>query len=132
MDTPPRVNILAVEDDPVMRELLRLHLSDAGYVVTLAEDAIVAGHRMLKFPPDLVILDVGLPYFNGLDFAATLLADATVARVPIILISADESFATRADRLGVDFVVKPIRKERLLSSVAKALSFGDEQMTKSC
>jgi len=127
MDTPPRVNILAVEDDPVMRELLRLHLSDAGYVVTLAEDAIAAGHQMLRLPPDLVILDVGLPYFDGLDFAATLLADATVARVPIIFISADESFADRAVRLGTDFIVKPIRKARLLASVARALSYKSER-----
>jgi DNA-binding response OmpR family regulator len=127
MGVVPKVNILAVEDDPVMRELLRLHLADAGYVVTLAEDAIAAGHRMLKFPPDLVILDIGLPYLSGLDFAAALLADATVARVPIIFISADESFAARAERLGADFVVKPIRKERLLASVAKALSSGSEE-----
>jgi len=123
MGTAPKINILAVEDDQAMRELLRLHLSNAGYVVTLAEDAIAAGHRMLKFPPDLVVLNVGLPCFNGLDFAATLLADATEARVPIIFISADESFATRAEGLGVDFIVKPFLRERLLASVARALSF---------
>ena len=122
MGTAPKVNILAVEDDPVMRELLRLHLSHAGYVVTLAEDAIAAGHRMLKFPPDLVILDVSLPYFDGIDFAATLVADASVAKVPIIFISADESLVARAEGLGVDFIVKPLRKERLLASVARALA----------
>lgn len=126
MGTAPRINILAVEDDQAMRELLRLHLSNAGYVVTLAEDAIAAGHRMLSFPPDLVILDVGLPYLNGLDFAATLVADAVLARVPIIFISADESFADRAERLGTDFIVKPFRRERLLASVARALLFGSE------
>src|SRR6185503_8964508 len=60
MGTAPKINILAVEDDQAMRELLRLHLSNAGYVVTLAEDAIAAGHRMLKLPPDLVILDIDL------------------------------------------------------------------------
>lgn len=125
MGGAPRINILAVEDDQGMRELLRLHLSNAGYVVALAEDAIVAGHRMLKFPPDLVILDVGLPYLNGLDFAATLLADATVARVPIIFISADESLAARAEWLGADFIVKPFLKERLLASVAQALKTSD-------
>ena len=81
---------------------------------------------MLRFPPDVLILDVGLPYLNGLDFAATLLADASVARVPIIFISADESFADRAERLGTDFIVKPFRRERLLASVAKALALGGE------
>jgi two-component SAPR family response regulator len=42
--------------------------------------------------------------------------------VPIIFISADESFAARAERLGADFILKPFRKERLLASVAAVLS----------
>lgn len=121
MEPEPRINILAVEDDEGMRELLRLHLTDAGYVVTLAEDAIAAGHRMLNLPPDLVILDVNLPHLNGLDFAAALVSDASMARVPIIFISSDEAFADRADRLGADFLLKPFRKERLLASVARHL-----------
>jgi len=120
----PRINILAVDDDEAMRELLRLHLTNAGYVVTLAEDAIAAGHRMLRLPPDLVIIDIDLPYMNGLDFAAALLADASVAHVPIIFISAYESFAAKADRLGADFLVKPFQKERLLDSVERTLRPG--------
>jgi DNA-binding response OmpR family regulator len=117
----PRINILAVDDDEAMRELLRLHLSNAGYVVTVAEDAIAAGHRMLRLPPDLVILDVDLPFLNDLDFASALLADATVTQVPVIFISAHEEFASRAERLGGDFIVKPFRRELLLASVAKHL-----------
>jgi DNA-binding response OmpR family regulator len=124
MATAPRINILAVDDDESMRELLRLHLTNAGYVVTLAEDAIAAGHRMLRLPPDLMILDVDLPFLNGLDFAAALLCDATLASVPIIFISAHESFATRAEELGGEFLVKPFRKERLLDSVARRLRSG--------
>jgi two-component system response regulator MprA len=122
MRAPPRINVLAVDDDEGMRELLRLHLSNAGYVVTLAEDAIAAGHRMLNLPPDLLILDADLPYLNGLDFAAALLADAKVAQVPIIFISADESFADRAARLGAEFLVKPFPRDRLLDAVAKHIS----------
>ena len=124
MSAMPRLNILAVEDDEAMRELLRLHLSNAGYLVTLAADAIAAGHRMLKFPPDLLILDVDLPYLNGLDFATALLADASVARIPIIFISADESFAPCAERLGAEFIAKPLGKARLLASVAKKIASG--------
>jgi DNA-binding response OmpR family regulator len=115
----PRVNILVVEDDEGMRQLLNLHLSNAGYVVTLCEDAIAAGHRILKFSPDLIVLDVDLPYFGGLDFAATLLADATVPQVPIIFITANEEFAPKAEMLGADFIVKPFPRERLLDSVAR-------------
>lgn len=121
MDTAPRINILAVDDDEVMRELLKLHLTNAGYVVTVAEDAIAAGHRILQLPPDLVILDIDLPYMSGLDFASALLADVSVARVPIIFISANESFASEAERMGADFLVKPFRRDRLLDSVQRNL-----------
>jgi DNA-binding response OmpR family regulator len=121
MPTAPRINILAVDDDEAMRELLRRHLSNAGYVVTVVEDAIAAGHRMLRMPPDLVILDVDLPFLNGLDFASALLADTTETQVPIIFISAHEEFAPKAKRLGADFIVKPFRKELLLASVARRL-----------
>ena len=124
MPTVPRINILAVDDDESMRELLKLHLSNAGYIVTLAADAIAAGHRMLRLPPDLMILDIDLPFLNGLDFAAALLSDAALAQIPIIFISAHESFAPEAERLGADFLMKPFRKERLLDSVERRLRAG--------
>ena len=44
--------ILIVDDDESIRELLRLHLSSAGYEVSVAEDAIVAGYMVLRRPPD--------------------------------------------------------------------------------
>ena len=115
----PRLNVLVVEDDASMRSLLQLHLANAGYVVSVAEDAISAGHRILKYAPDLLILDVELPYINGIEFAATLQADSTLPYIPIIFITAHEDFAERAALLGQDFILKPFRKERLLESVAR-------------
>ena len=54
--TPKR--ILIVEDEESMRELLRLHLSWAGYTVEVAEDAIAAGYSVLKAPPDLLVCGI--------------------------------------------------------------------------
>lgn len=115
----PRQNVLVVEDDEAMRSLLQLHLSNAGYSVTAAPDAIVAGYHLLKSTPDLIVLDVNLPYINGLEFAATLQADATVPHIPIIFITANEDFGPKAQSLGADFIVKPFLKPRLLESVAR-------------
>lgn len=115
----PGCNVLVVEDDEAMRSLLELHLSNAGYSVTSAPDAIVAGYHVLKCTPDLIILDVNLPYINGLEFAATLQADTTVPHIPIIFITANEDFGPRAESLGADFIVKPFLKHRLLESVAR-------------
>jgi two-component system OmpR family response regulator len=117
----PRLNVLVVEDDPSMRELLRLHLSNAGYVVTVAEDAVVAGHCVFKYTPDLIVLDVELPYMDGLEFAANLQSDTTLPHIPIVFITAHEDFAPRAELLGADFIVKPFPRDRLLQSVATAI-----------
>ena len=114
--------ILVVEDDESMRDLLRLHLGNAGYQVTLAEDATVAGRSLLASPPDLVIADIHLPFLNGLEFASLLLADTTVPNVPVVLISAHEHYRQRAEALGMTFLLKPIPKAQLLETVEKVLS----------
>src|SRR5438093_272846 len=53
--------ILVVDDDQTIRELLQLHLRNAGYAVHVAEDAVEAGHLVLRSPPDLIISDVTMP-----------------------------------------------------------------------
>lgn len=105
-----------------MRELLRLHLANAGYRVTLAEDAAVAGRELLASPPDLVIADVHLPYMSGVELASILVADGTLPPIPVVLISAHERYRDRAEALGAVFLVKPILKTQLLETVAKVLS----------
>jgi DNA-binding response OmpR family regulator len=113
--------ILVVEDDDSMRSLIELHLSNAGYSVVGAEDALVAGRRVLRQPPDLMVVDVDLPFMSGLEFVATLQADSTVPCFPVVFITAHEGFAPRAEALGADFIKKPFLKERLLESVARNL-----------
>ena len=117
-----RQNVLVVDDDESMRDLLRLHLSNAGYCVVLAEDALVAGREILSWTPDLLILDVELPYLSGLDFAATLIADNTIPYMPMILMTGHEEHAARGDVLGVDFLLKPFTSEQLLRTVARNIS----------
>lgn len=114
--------VLVVEDDESMRELLRLHLGNAGYKVTPAEDATVAGRQLLASPPDLIIADIHLPFLNGLEFASILIADTTVPNIPIVLISAHEHYRQHAESLGMTFLLKPILKAQLLETVEKVLS----------
>ncbi len=118
----PRLNILVVDDDESMRALLKLHLSNAGYCVAEAEDALVAGRRILNWTPDLLIVDIDMPYMNGIDFVATLLADATMPYIPVIFITAHEELAHKAQALGADLIIKPFFKDRLLASVAKNIA----------
>jgi two-component SAPR family response regulator len=112
------LRILVVDHDQCMRELLCLHLANAGHTVAAAEDAVVAGRRLLSWTPDLAILDIEMPFLSGLEFAATLIADSTIPSFPIILVSAHEHFAERADSLGIHFLLRPFTKDELLRVVA--------------
>lgn len=107
-----------------MRQLMRLHLANAGYRVSEAADAVVAGHKVLEEAPDLIILDVNLPYMNGLEFAAALTADRSLPWIPILFVTAHEHFAWKAEALGADLLIKPFVKERLLDRVAANLARG--------
>ncbi len=77
----PKARILVVDDARATRELVRLHLTNAGYEVKTAEDAIVAGRQALEKPPHLIITDIDLPYMSGLQFVAALRDDPAVADI---------------------------------------------------
>jgi DNA-binding response OmpR family regulator len=117
--------ILVVDDDESIRQLLRLHLSAAGYEVQVAEDAIAAGYLVLRSPPDLIISDVNMPHLDGFEFVAALRADKTLPRVPVIFLTSVEEGEHRGKELGaVGYVTKPVRADRLLALVAKHVSGG--------
>ena len=117
--------ILVVDDDESLRELLRLHLSAAGYEVSVAEDAIVAGYMVLRRPPDLIILDVNMPHMDGFEFVAALKADKSLPSIPVIFLTSMEEGDHRGKALGaVGYVTKPVRADHLLALVAKHIPGG--------
>lgn len=121
---PKRARILVVDDEPAIRELLRLHLQNAGYEVVEATDAVVAGKMILAkaWRIDLLIVDAHMPYMTGIDFAAAVIADTTLPPVPIILITGHSALAERADTLGVPCLTKPFTADTLAATVAKTLA----------
>ena len=111
--------ILVVDDDQSMRELLKLHLRNNGYDVRLAEDAVVAGHLVLRDPPDLVLLDVQMPYMSGYEFAAALKADEQTRDIPVVFLTTDDAVVEHARKLGAQaYLNKPVTVDRLLEVVA--------------
>ena len=113
-----RGRILVVDDEQSMRDLLRLHLANNGYDVVAAEDAIVAGHQIQKDKPDLVIVDVQMPYMNGYEFVSALKGDPETRDIPIVFLSTDDNVAGQAKKLGAAaFLHKPVMADRLLEVV---------------
>jgi len=111
--------ILVVDDDPIIRELLGIHLRNAGYEVRTAEDGIAGGYGVLRETPDLIISDVNMPHLDGFQFIAALRSDAALRRIPVIFLTAEQGYEDVGKELGaVGFVPKPISADRLLSIVA--------------
>jgi CheY-like chemotaxis protein len=118
-------SILVVDDDESMRELLRMHLSAAGYDVQVAEDAIAAGYMVLRSPPDLIISDVNMPHLDGFEFIEALKADKSLPNIPVIFLTSVEEGDHRGKALGaVGYITKPVRADTLLSLIAKHVPGG--------
>jgi CheY-like chemotaxis protein len=117
--------ILVIDDDENIRDLMRMHLSAAGYEVQVAEDAIVAGYIVLRDPPDLIISDVNMPHMDGFEFVAALKGDKSLPYIPVIFLTSVEEGDHRGKELGaVGYITKPVRADRLLSLVAQHVPGG--------
>ena len=115
------LQILVVDDDPALRELLRttLELLDTSFAeVAGAEEARAA---IEHDPPDVVVLDVGLPGLDGLSFARELTSNPRTAGIGIVLLTGAELEPGAAGDAGVASVVKkPFSPIELLAAVEGA------------
>ena len=121
---PRDKSILVVDDDSNIRSLLQQELTEAGYLVRLAEDGRKALTLIREETPGLVILDVMMPEMNGFDVAAVLKNDPATMDIPIIILSIVED-KERGFRLGVDrYLTKPIDTTTLFHEVDTLLGQG--------
>ena len=112
--------VLIIEDDPQIRRFLRLALEGEGCTVQEANrlDVGVAASRL---GPDLVLLDLGLPDGNGLDFIAPFRARS---QAPVVVLSARGQEADKVAALDAgadDYLVKPFGMAELLARVRAQL-----------
>jgi len=119
------ITVLVIDDDRYMRELMDLHLSNAGYQVLLAEDAVVAGHLLVRQRPDVILLDMEMPFMSGLELLQALKTDAHLSAIPVLMVSSREDCEDDAKQLGAAaFLKKPVLSETLLAAIAKHVQHG--------
>jgi|SRR5689334_13877603 CheY-like chemotaxis protein len=122
MTSKSKGKVLVIDDDRSIRELLSLHLSNRGYDVATAEDAIIGGKLALAAKPQLIIIDVNMPYLDGPDFVAALKSDPETSDIPVVFLTSDEDVLDRTAKLGAfACLTKPIMADRLLDVVARAM-----------
>nr|WP_295466786.1 response regulator transcription factor [Mesorhizobium sp.] len=115
------MRVLVIDDEPPIRKLLRMGLTSQGYDVLEASNG-KAGLDLLGQNPNLVILDLGLPDFQGFDLLRMI--RARNESVPIVVLSSrgDEAGKVEALDLGADdYVTKPFGMEELLARMRAAI-----------
>jgi PAS domain S-box-containing protein len=118
MNLPPI--ILVVDDVATNRETLRELLDAQDYRVMEAADGPTALRLMAETPPDLVLLDVMMPGMDGYEVCCRLRADARLAAVPVIMVTALDDQASRLAGIKAgadDFVTKPFNRAELRARV---------------
>lgn len=116
--------ILIVDDDEDLAKGLRVRLRANNYAVGVAPDAISAISEAKKETPDLILLDLGLPAGDGFIVMERLSNIASLASIPIIVLSAREPEANKNRALGAGataYLQKPVDNEELLTAIRKAL-----------
>lgn len=126
MSQPSQGHILVIDDEPVVRESLAVYLSDSGFQVDTAKSGDEGLALFRNKRPDLVICDLRMPLFDGLDVLKAINAEST--ETPVIVVSGQGSMndvVTALRNGAVDYLFKPlIELEVLEHSVRRALERG--------
>ena len=113
--------LLVVDDDTQLLRALRINLRARQYDVDTAPDAATALTVAARFPPDLVILDLGLPDMDGIEVVHSLRGWSSA---PILVLSARGAQAEKVTALDAgadDYVTKPFGMDELLARIRSAL-----------
>jgi CheY-like chemotaxis protein len=116
--------ILVVDDNAASRDLLRAVLETPDRTVLEAANGREAVERILEHAPDLVLLDIELPFLDGFGVLREIRSDPRFARLPVLAVTANAMQGVREKVLDAGFdgyVVKPIRASAVRKQVTELL-----------
>ena len=125
--------VMIAEDDKNIAAALEIRLKAAGYEVKVVQDGFRGYFRTLSHPPDLLLMDIFMPFGSGFEVAQEL-KSAGLADIPIIFMTAskEKNLKEKAKTLGaVGFFEKPFDSEKLLASIARNLGRDSEEQARS-
>ena len=116
-----KVEILIIDDEPAIRKLLEIALESNDYKVWKAAtgregETIAANH-----PPELIILDIGLPDINGQDLLLELRTWYHKSIIVLSVLNTEEDIVTALDNGATDYLTKPFRTAELMARVRSAI-----------
>ena len=117
--------ILIVDDDPEIVRLISELLKDEGYDIEAVTQSLRVYDRAKESKPDLILLDIMMPYLDGWDELKLFNLDEELRGIPVIIITADRNAFKGVDNAAqygvVDHLFKPFELNELLSKIQQAL-----------
>jgi DNA-binding response OmpR family regulator len=118
--TPPLA--LIIEDDPKLGDIYDTVVAQAGYDTEIIRRGDEALRRLSSVSPSLILLDIHLPYVSGVELLKVIRATETLAKTPVIVLTADLYLAESMEELADYVIVKSFGVSRLRELVAKLAS----------
>ena len=119
-----KYKILIIDDDDLIREVVKIALSHAQFEVVALEEPKLAQTVVKQSKPDVILLDLYMPEINGLDLLRKLRADAATKAIPIIVFTGSNETVDKVvaeDAGAYEYVRKPVSGEALIAKVRKVL-----------
>ena len=116
------IKLLIVDDEPEIGDLLSYNFRKRGFEVQTACNGFTGIAVLEKFLPDVIILDIMMPYVNGISMCKELKADQRYKDIPVLILSAtsNESLINSAlEAGGTRFISKPIHLNLLIDMVVE-------------
>lgn len=123
-DLSNRKHILVIDDDLNMLKTLRYYLQDQ-YKVTVINSGKVAVDFLLKFTPDLILLDYMMPMFNGAAVLKIIKSREATKDIPVYFLTGQTDKTTVMECLSLKpagYIIKPVAKDALLAKMKEAFA----------
>jgi two-component system alkaline phosphatase synthesis response regulator PhoP len=131
-ETPRPTRILVAEDDPALRRLIDMLLTNQGFEVHAVSDGADALALVDEWEPDACVVDVMMPRISGLTVCRELRANPRHAAVPIIILTArvfDEDIQEVVDLGGIEFMSKPFNPRQLMAALERLVAGSGAETT---
>lgn len=123
-DLENRKHILIIDDDLNTLKTLRYYLQDT-YKVTVVNSGKVAVDFLLKYTPDLILLDYVMPLFNGAAVLKIIKSREETRNIPVYFLTGQTDQSTVMECLSLEpagYIVKPVAKDALLAKMKEAFA----------
>ena len=118
------LKIITIDDDPVVRTLIKKTFSSLGFEVITAADGFEGLQAIENNQPDIIFLDIMMPIIDGLEVLKRIKATPKIAKIPVIMFTAisDGQMVVESSKFGAeDYIIKPFQSSVLIQKVKELL-----------